>query len=307
VRPRVAAIVVNFNSGRILGRAIASLLDSTYPNLEVVVFDNASAVDFGDVLATPPPRVRVMRNSENLGFGRACNAAARSVTADYLVFLNPDVVVTNGWLEPLVEAFERDSRLAVASPSTLHADEPLPSRSGIEPTATVPGCALMVRRAAWEELRGFDESFFLYWEDTDLCWRTWNSGGRVVESFDSVVYHERGGSSGAQNWAHEQIRNGIRTHLKNMRWRVVLPFLARSLVRTVLEVARSRSSAAFGAWIWNGRNLTATLRERRRIQATRSIDPRVLEDLAASHRARQLRERQARKPVRSSPAKPSRT
>lgn len=293
--PKVTALVINYDAGDLLERAVQSLVATDYPNLEVRVVDNASPARNRDVLDRVAARVPVVRNPSNLGFGRACNEAARQVDGAYMVFLNPDVVVTQGWLAPLVVAFEADPHIAIASPTTLHADEPPPAETGLSDTASVPGCSLMIRRRAWDELGGFDDAFFLYWEDTDLCWRAWSAGWRVVESFDSLVYHRRGGSSGAQNWVAEQIRNGTRTYLKNLRWRAVLPFLAKALARTVLHTARTRDTAALKAWTWNVQELKNTLRERRRLRERRAIPAGRLEGLIRDHRARQIRERRERK------------
>lgn len=294
MNPKVTAIVVSYDAGDLLERAVQSLVASDYPNLEICVVDNASPARNRDVLDRVAAYVPVVRNSSNLGFGRACNDVARQTDGVYMVFLNPDVVVTRGWLAPLVDAFEADPRVAIASPTTLYPDEPPPAETGVSDTASVPGCSLMIRRTAWDDLGGFDDAFFLYWEDTDLCWRAWSAGWRVVESFDSLVYHGRGGSSGAQNWVAEQIRNGIRTYVKNMRWRVVTPFLAKSFARTVLHTARTGDVVALKAWTWNVRELRSTLRERRRLRERRAIPPGRLEALARDHRARQTRERRER-------------
>jgi GT2 family glycosyltransferase len=294
VNPKIAAIVVNYDAGNLLEGAVRSLLASDYPNLEIHVVDNASPARNRDVLDRVAADVPVIHNSSNLGFGRACNDAARQTDGTYLVFLNPDVVVSRHWLTPLVDAFEANPQLAIVSPTTLYPNEPPPAKTGVIDTASVPGCALMIRRTAWNDLGGFDDTFFLYWEDTDLCWRAWNAGWRVVESFDSLVYHSRGGSSGAHNWVGEQIRNGTRTYLKNMRWRVVMPFLAKASVRTLLHIARTRDMVVLKAWAWNVRELKSTLRERQRLRERRTIAAGRLEALVREHRARQTRERHER-------------
>jgi GT2 family glycosyltransferase len=291
---RVVALIINFNSGNRLESCVRSLLASVYTDLQILVIDNASPRD-RESLERVARLVPVIRRRANIGFGRACNAAARDVTADYLIFLNPDVEVTPDWISPLVAAFDADADLAIVSPTTLYPYEPQSDRTGMSYTATVPGCSMMVRRSAWEKLGGFDESFFLYWEDTDLCWRAWSAGWKVAESFDSIVYHDRGGSSGAELWAAEQIRNGIRTYLKTMRWRKVFPFLAKSVIRTMIVGLRDRDVNAVSAWIWNARYLGESLRVRRDLSIARKVEPRFLEELIAAHRERQLRERKERR------------
>jgi N-acetylglucosaminyl-diphospho-decaprenol L-rhamnosyltransferase len=115
-----------------------------------------------------------------------------------LVFLNPDVFVTPGWLAILVRRMAEHPDAAIICPTTLYSDQPTPIATAVvEESAAVPGCAMLMPRADWQALGGFDEQIFLYWEDTELCWRAWLLGRRVLVDLEALVYHQRGGSGGA--------------------------------------------------------------------------------------------------------------
>jgi GT2 family glycosyltransferase len=147
---------------------------------------------------------------------------------------------------------------------------------------------MLVRRTAWQELGGFDEHFFLTWEDTELCWRARLAGWRVLEDLETHVWHLGRGSW--RRWAGEELHNGLYTHLKLMRWRRALPFLGRSAARTAVKLALLRDRSLIGAWSRTARELPETLEERRRWlrDGKRS---RALERLVTTHRRRRRRER----------------
>jgi GT2 family glycosyltransferase len=324
-QPLVSLIVVAYNSAAHLPDFFTSLSTTRYPRYEVIVVDNASPDGTARYVAERHPEVRLLANAENAGFGRACNQGARAASGELLVFLNPDVAVTPDWLDILVRHMAEHPDAGIICPQTLYPDDRRPTTddrrpnnnesfrlsssvlrpssfalrpsSGVAETAAVPGAAMMVRRAAWRTLGGFDEAYFLYWEDTDLCWRAWLLGWRVLEDLEARVYHERGGSGGASRWDAERAKNALRTYLKTMRWRKAVPFAATLLAKTLVKIALRRSPSMLNAWAWNARHLGETLARRRELARARRIDPAVLEWLAAIHARRGRRERRERRHV----------
>ena len=312
--PLVSLIVVTYRSAAHLPGFFAALAATRYAPYEILVVDNASPDGTARLVAERFPQARLIANAENAGFGRACNQGARAARGEYLVFLNPDVTVTPGWLDTLVRHMAAHPDAGIICPQTLYPDEagrgtwdrglggetaarapsPRPQAPGVAETAAVPGCALMVRRAAWQALGGFDEAFFLYWEDTDLCWRAWLLGWRVLEDLEAHVYHERGGSAGGGRWDAERTKNALRTYLKTMRWRSALPFAAATLVKSLAKIALRRARGLPGAWAWNARHLGETLARRRELARARRIDPATLERLADAHARRGRKERRSR-------------
>jgi GT2 family glycosyltransferase len=152
-------------------------------------------------------------------------------------------------------------------------------------------------RVAWQALGGFDERIFLYWEDTELCWRAWLLGWQVLADLEAYVYHERGGSTGGRRWDAELTKNGLYTYLKLMRWRRVIPFAMLLAAKTLVKFARWRQPDLLAAWAWNIRNLGFTLAQRRELAHSRRGSQADLERRIAVHTQRGRALRQARRRV----------
>lgn len=240
--PAVSILVVNHNAGPHLGhcleclRAVADEWRTRSAGLETVVVDNASTDGSLEAVRelqkqdpAPEPAVRLIASARNLGFGAACNLAARETTGRYLLLLNPDARIDATSLQRLVEALEADSRLGVAAPGLHYPDGSL--QSGWAPPVGVLGEAirkfrnrfegrawnhrllprllrpllgqgwfsaacLLVRRSAFEEVSGFDEGFFLYFEDADLGLRLAREDWRQRQVKGARAWHLRGVTTG---------------------------------------------------------------------------------------------------------------
>ncbi|MFG1397217.1 glycosyltransferase family 2 protein [Roseixanthobacter pseudopolyaromaticivorans] len=211
--PPVSVILVSYNSGAVIGRAIASVPEGC----EVIVVDNASprGTGFMDGLARP---ARLIALPRNLGFGTACNEGARAARGEYVFFLNPDAALAPGALERLVAA-ERAYGPAIIMPSIL-GDTGRPMRkegSILEPVARgarlkaeeiagdyctrfVHGAAFLMKRQEFLDLGGFDEQIFLYHEDDDLALRALARDLPIVVVPGAQVSHS-GGKSSTSSWA----------------------------------------------------------------------------------------------------------
>lgn len=289
-RPLVSLIAVNYNGAHTLPGFLEALAQTRYDPFELLVVDNASSDGSVALLESSGTSLRLIRSPENVGFGCACNRGAAESDGDYLVFLNPDVRVTPDWLSILVATLERDERAAIVSPQTLPGYRTQPSGGPPEELHAVPGCAMMVRRAAWEELGGFDERIFLYWEDTELCWRAWLSGWSVLADRRAYVFHDEGGSSDAGSMAGEQLKNGLYTNLKLMPWRNVLAFVGLAAVKSAIRFARQPQRSIPAAWTWNLANLPSTLAARRAVPPSWQAGRRSLARRVDSYRRRGRRE-----------------
>lgn len=234
--------MVSYNSSGRLRACVEPL--SRDPSVRVIVVDNASQDDSVSVLSDLP--VTVLALDENLGFGGGCNVGWRAVDAPYVLFLNPDAHMTPQHVLQLAATLDRTSAGAVAPrivdpsgalewslrrfpeirsifgqalfahrffPDADWADEVIrePGRYEQEgPCDWASGACLLVRRDLLEQTGGFDEGFFMYCEDVDLCRRLWDIGRPVVYT-PTVVCAHVGGASAA-------------------RWRLVR-VLARSRIR----------------------------------------------------------------------------
>lgn len=208
----VTAIVVAFDSAHALPECLGALKADGVP---VIVVDNAST----DESAATAERhgARVIRNARNEGYGRANNAGARAADSEFILVVNPDVVVDRGAVAALLDAARRYPDAAFFAPrivepsgrvffqprSLLASYLTNPSGKLVLPEgeACAPffsGACFLIRRDLFLNLGGFDENIFLFYEDDDLCRRVADSGSALIYVPQAVVRHGRGRSSKAK-------------------------------------------------------------------------------------------------------------
>jgi O-antigen biosynthesis protein len=227
-------------------RSIQKLLPRR--TFEIVIVDDCSE---DETLLAPlafAGAVRIVRNTKNLGFVRSCNAGAAVAKGRYLFFLNNDTLMKDGWLDELVETFEQVPNVGIAGSKLLFGDGRLQEVGGIiwrlgdgwnwgrdrdpsEPAYCylrdsdyVSGAALMIERALFNELGGFDEHFApAYYEDTDLAFRVRAKGKRVVVQPASQIVHLEGVSAGTDTAGSGMKRfQAINQHKFYQRWKDTL-------------------------------------------------------------------------------------
>jgi N-acetylglucosaminyl-diphospho-decaprenol L-rhamnosyltransferase len=218
-QPDLSFIIVNYRSADALRTCLESLeADSSNVAIEYIVVNNDPSEQAGlDRLAERFP-IRIIHSEENVGFGAASNTGAGAAGAEILGFLNPDTRLSRGSLRDISDYFythpeagiagatliDRNGRpeLWSAGPSaTLFRilrnnlcffNGMPPINSGAMPVGFVSGAALFIRKPLFDELDGFDERFFLYFEDMDICLRARKRGARVVRLSEPVFAHEGG-------------------------------------------------------------------------------------------------------------------
>ena len=203
--PRVLLIVVNWNGRAYLEGCLSSLLALDYPDFSVVVVDNASTDGSPDFVREHFPTVELICSLHNLGYGGGANLALRTCLADVAVVLNTDISVPADWLAHLVAPMIDDAMIGIAGSKLyypggqtiqhaggyitapqawpghygLH-DEDQGQHDALRDVEYVIGAALAVKRTTLEQIGLFDEGYFLYYEDVDLCLRARRAGYRVV-------------------------------------------------------------------------------------------------------------------------------
>lgn len=301
--PLVSVIVVTHDDEELVPRFLGALRETRYEPFEILVVDNAST-DGTLALLNAAEDVTVVPQKVGRGPGVAGNRGAEAARGELLVHMNSDVFVTPDWLTLMVEHIQQRPDVGILSATTLYPGQTEPEKMSpmaLQEVAAVPGCAMMVPRHVWEELGGYDENFFLYWLDTDFCWRAWYRGWKVVEDLQAMVHHEEGGSTRGEVWAADQIKGCLYTHLKLMRWRQTAVFAGLMAGKTLRYLGRADTRTLLGAWGWNLRRLPRTLRERRRwAEPRRRLAPQ-LERMFAVHQRRQLRERRERRALEQQP------
>jgi GT2 family glycosyltransferase len=280
----VSVVAVNYNGADHLEAFLDSVAASDYGPLEVLVVDNASDDD-SVALLTARGDVRLLHGGGNLGFGRACNLGARQAAGALVLFANPDVALEPDTISVLVADLRANPGAAVVAATLLEPGYATHVReTRVEDVAAMAGAVLLVDRAHFHALGGFDPAIFLYWEDTDLCYRTWLAGRRVLKAYNAVAVHELGGSAGGRDFSAQQIRNGLYVHLKTRAWPATARFAGRMAVKTAVRGVARRDVAVLGAWAHNVRHLRATLALRATVRGgARPEDRARLERLGAEH------------------------
>jgi GT2 family glycosyltransferase len=254
---------VNYNGIRFLRECILSLLSTKYSNFEIILIDNGStdgSVDsLRDILQNP--RMRLLRLRENLGYGRACNLGAQTASGETLAFLNNDLVFLPDWLEPLILFLQNNPTVGVIQPKLVSRQDPqrldaaggfmdifacahertVQSAGFVRPTEVfyAKGAALLVSSELFLRLGGFDDDIFLFGEDTDLCWRTWILGRRVMCVPETVVLHVGGGTTHQVSPSRLFMltrMNRFRTILKNYERKYLLAFMPIILINHFKDI-----------------------------------------------------------------------
>ena len=236
MEPEVTAILVNYNAGAELRRALQSIAaELVGVPWEAVVVDNASTDGSGEIAVEFAPHVTLIRNSENVGFGRGVNQGLKVSRAPLVLVMNPDCRLMPGALATLRAEIDSHDLCAIVGPRILDPDgsaqgsargDPnmltgffgrtslfrrlLPglnvSRRNVVGDAAsensssavvdwVSGACMLARRAPLHGARGFDERYFLYWEDADLCRRLRAAGYHVRYVPRATAVHRVGHSS----------------------------------------------------------------------------------------------------------------
>jgi N-acetylglucosaminyl-diphospho-decaprenol L-rhamnosyltransferase len=269
--PHVLVVIVAYNSGGDLQRAVDALERQTYADWSAIVWDNASSDGSVDTLRMGG-RVQVVRCPENLGFAEANNRAAALGEGRWIACLNPDAFPEPDWLERLVACGEQTGVAAVGSVQLTDVDPAILDGLGdcyslggvawrggyLRPRATYSislaeifapcAAAALYRRDAFEAAGGFDPRYFAFFEDVDLGLRLRLAGERAVLAPGAVVRHVGGGSADKVSGFAEfhGLRNLIWTFAKSMPlalWPIALPAHLVSLA-VLLWIGRKRGVLA---------------------------------------------------------------
>lgn len=230
----VSIVIVNWKTPGLLAACLDSLLlDGGAEEFEFLVVDNGSADGSVEMLRQRYPFVKVIANSENIGFSKACNQVIPLARGRYVLLLNPDTVVAAGAVGRLADFLDQNASCGAAGPKVLNPDGSLQlacRRSFPDPLAAffrisylsrlfpghplfarynltytdpnsvlevdaLSGSCMMVRRQAIDGVGLLDEDIFMFGEDIDWCWRIKEAGWKVYYVPEAVVCHHHGAAS----------------------------------------------------------------------------------------------------------------
>ncbi len=307
-QPLVSIIIVNWNGGQVFENCLRSLSKLSYKNWELIVVDNASK----DGSYNLPKKllrkthIKLLKNKSNLGFAPANNQGYEVAEGKYLLLLNNDTKVSINLLDVLVSKMETDTKIGVIQPKIKMMDYPdhldnagsFFTRTGFlkhwgfgqmdsrefeseKNVFSVKGACMLLRKDVIDEVGLFDTDFVSYFEESDLCWRVWLSGFRVVFYPKTFIYHKVGFTIkrlDVSNINFHYYKNRISSIYKNLgllNLTLVLPvhiFLSFGI--SAVFFVRGKFSAArmvFKAIWWNFSNLNKVSKKRAFVQKMRKI------------------------------------
>lgn len=232
---RLSVSIVNFNAGDYLLDCLSSLesIKDEVDNLEIIIVDNASTDNSIEVVRKKFPNITYILNESNLGFGKAHNIALKKAKNEYLLILNPDSKILKGTLKHMLSFMEENPNVGAASALVekedgsmdlaSHRGFPTPWASFLyyvlgndslyhlknrdlsktHEVDSIVGAFFLTRKSILEKVGYFDEDYFMYGEDLDLCLRIKNAGYRVMYVPEVKILHYKGVSSGLKKHSQD--------------------------------------------------------------------------------------------------------
>jgi N-acetylglucosaminyl-diphospho-decaprenol L-rhamnosyltransferase len=298
-QPDVSVIVVNFNGRQWLEGCLSAAEAQDGVRAEIILVDNASTDGSAGFVRENFPSVKLVLLNDNRGFAGGSNAGSAAARGRYLAFLNNDARPDRSWLGSLLAALERTPRAAMVASQIVRMDNPTVVDSAGDGWLTAGGAfkrgfgqsasewskggevfgacgaACLIRREVFERVGGFDESFFVAFEDVDLSYRVRLAGGICIYEPHAVVRHAGSATLGllSRQAVYFGQRNLEWVYLKNTPGLLLLKTLPGHLIYMccaalyflsrgrLLEFVAAKAAAVAG--------LGAVLRRRRAVQRTR--------------------------------------
>ena len=255
---KIAVVILNWNGVRLLEQFLPSVM-SYSPEATIYLADNASTDSSIEFVKTNYPDIKIIQNEGNFGYAQGYNVALKYVEEPYFCLLNSDVEVTENWLKPILEIFEKEKNIAIIQPKILDFKnkslfEYAGAAGGFIDKYGYPYCrgrifetvekdngqyddfseifwasgaCFFIRKEVFNQLGGFDESFFAHQEEIDLCWRSKNAGYKTYYTFQSIIYHVGGATLKESNPKKTflNFRNSLLMLVKNLPEGKILPII----------------------------------------------------------------------------------
>ena len=292
--PPVSVIVVNYNGLAFLDSCLESLMAVDYPNFEILLVDNASSDGSIEHVRkfAGSKRLTILINDHNLGYAGACNVGIEKAIGDYIALLNNDTMVDRNWLKETVELLEKEKTIGIVGCKYLdyHMSDVIDSVGGKmfvnalgvmvgrgqkdagqyqtvrDDFDYVAGVGVVVRAEVLRTLNLLDEEYFMFYEDTDLCFKIRKIEYRVVYFPKAKIWHRRSATfrllAGHGDYKFYLLnRSRIRFMLLHYSVLKVLRALVFDFLWFLL-LDKNRRMLLLATYGWNSRSLRATIRKR---------------------------------------------
>ncbi|MFZ0390925.1 MAG: glycosyltransferase family 2 protein [Calditrichia bacterium] len=281
--PLVSLITVNYNGWDYLQILFDSLRQVTYPNIEIIMVDNASSDNSVALTRKRYPEIKIVQNRQNYMFARGNNEGIQKAAGDIICLINNDVKVEPGFLDPVIAAFLQDPGLAAAQPKVLDLSEPdrfeyAGAAGGYIDRYGYPfmrgrlffslekdhgqyneevnifwasGACFFIRKRVLDQIGLLDDAFVMHMEEIDLCWRMHLQGLQIRYIPGASVWHKGGGTLSAENprKVYWNYRNNIFLLVKNLSFfnlcRVLSARLFMDAAAMAGELVRGKSRSSW--------------------------------------------------------------
>lgn len=225
---KISVIIVSYNSQGFIEKCINSVLKNLSEKSEVIVLDNASNDKTVDILKKFGDKIILVQSGENLGFAKGCNLAAKKARGEYLFILNPDTEIQRPIFDELIKFYETTVDMGIVAPKLIMQDDKVQASVKRLPTLWgafkeyilgiknsysefVPvsdesqevemayGAAWLIKKDLFNKLGGFDEKFFLYYEDVDFCRRVRENNKKIYYYPKVLIKHLVGATKSEQD------------------------------------------------------------------------------------------------------------
>jgi len=260
---KIAVVILNWNGRALLEQFLPSVVKNS-TDAELYVIDNASTDDSIEFLQTNYPDIKLVKLDKNYGYAGGYNRGLANIEADVYALVNSDLEVSANWLQPIIQEFETQEQTAIIQPRIkdyknknkfeyagaaggyldffgypycdgrllFKVEEDKGQYNKDKTIFWASGACLLIRKPVFEQLQGFDESFFAHQEEIDLCWRAYHHGHNIKYVAGSTVYHLGGASLSNQNpfKTYLNFRNNLLMLLKNLPAMHLFPVIFTRLI-----------------------------------------------------------------------------
>jgi len=308
-KPFVSIIVLNYNGKKWLKDCFESLRNLEYPKdkYEVIMGDNASTDDSVEYVKENFPWVKILELDKNYGYAGGNNRCTKIAKGGYIIFLNPDTKVDANWVMELVKPVLIDKNIKICGSKNLHMEnnkvlafggsltnigagtcENKLNKTNIEKEYIFIGygigSSLLVEKKIFENIDRFDETYFMYNEETDLCWRAWIYGYKVAVSLHASIYRKTDiESKKREKFLFHIIKNQLMSVLKNFELYNLIYSLVISFFYNLFQIVKysllkrpHNIINIIKAHLFVIKNLPEIFKKRRKIQKNRKISDKEL-------------------------------
>jgi len=247
--PLVSIIIVNYNGRPFLDDCLSSLKKIDYTNIEIILVDNFSTDTSLDFVKKEYPNIICIELDKNYGFAKPNNLGTKVAKGKYFLFLNNDTIVEPNFVSELIKIATKDQTIGILQSLLLKSNGEIDSSGDfideigivynsktqvteIRQISSARGASMMIQKDIFKKCGGFDEKFFVSFEDVDLGWRVWILGYKVVLVPTSIVYHIGGKTIRSVNidLAFHGLKNQLSMKITNFESKFVFSRLVKFFI-----------------------------------------------------------------------------